>query len=126
MADDMHAVCELNLADLRCPHETALRETNRRLASLLEDLSAENPRCLGDKMERILTELLKAGPWVQQAAAVVELREEVEKYRRHLQQLRELLPGVHSRLLVERARLESERAHLEAASAWAQATRPEP
>jgi O-succinylbenzoate synthase len=48
---------------------------------------------------------------------------ELDAYRDNLQQLREVLPALHVRLLAERAQLEQERRHLGAASRWAQASK---
>jgi hypothetical protein len=105
-----------------------LRGTNRRLAGLLEELSGTNMAApaVATKMEMILTELLRAGGWFQNAAVAPldrELQDEMNRYRWNLERLQALLPEVHAKLLVERARLESERTHLEAANAWAQASR---
>lgn len=39
-----------------------------------------------------------------------------------MEQLAQILPRIHGRLLTEKARMEIARAHLAAASAWAQAS----
>jgi len=42
------------------------------------------------------------------------------EYRNHLENLRDILPGLQARYITERARLERDRAHQHAASGWVQ------
>jgi len=42
------------------------------------------------------------------------------EYRNHLENLRDILPGLQARYITERARLECDRAHQHAASGWVQ------
>jgi hypothetical protein len=52
-----------------------------------------------------------------------ELAKAISEYRNTVEQLAEILPRVHGRLLTEKARLEIARAHVTATAAWAQASR---
>jgi hypothetical protein len=76
----------------------------------------------------LLSELLRAGAGLRAEPLPAngedpELDRELEKYRTHVEQLRELLPGIHSQLLAERARLEAQRTRVRSASDWARASR---
>jgi hypothetical protein len=108
-----------------------LRETNRRLHFLLDSLvpnflppTAAAPQ----HMSALLSELLRAGAELRSQPLPAhgldpELDEEIDNYRSHVEQLRELLPFIQSQLLRERARLEDQRTRVQSAAEWARASR---
>jgi hypothetical protein len=79
-----------------------------------------------EDLSSLLTELLRAGDCLRSiapdSARDAELEKEISEYRRNLEQLAQILPCVHGRLLTEKARLEIAQAHVTAAAAWAQAS----
>lgn len=109
----------------------SLQETNRRLRAWLDSvmnasgqLSVAAPDCI----TALLSELLHAGAGLREQALPAkgidpELDNELERYRRNIESVRDLLPSIHSHLLVERARLEAQRARVQSAAEWAQASR---
>jgi hypothetical protein len=109
----------------------ALRETNQRLRHWLDcmitqrgQLTAATP----DRITALLSELSRAGAELRAQPIPAtgtdpELDRELDRYRGNVQQLREILPSVHSQLLVERARLEAQRARVQSAAEWARASR---
>jgi hypothetical protein len=109
----------------------ALRETNQRLRHWLDcmitrrgQLTAATP----DRITALLSELSRAGAELRAQPIPAtgtdpELDRELELYRRHVERLREILPSIHSQLLVERARLEAQRARVLSAAEWARASR---
>lgn len=102
--------------------------TNHRLRLRLESLSQTPPPVTPELIAGLLSELLRAGQWLRQrlppeAKRSPQLQRELAVYRRNVEQLRGLLPGLHRRLLTERARLEAERARLQGVAHWAQASR---
>jgi hypothetical protein len=52
-----------------------------------------------------------------------ELDEELEKYRRNVEHLRDLLPTIRRELLAERSRLEFQRSRVQSAGEWIRASR---
>jgi hypothetical protein len=107
-----------------------LRAANERLQTLLAQLQQDSAGAgvAGtDALVRLLSEVASTarlsgffrGELKDSAAGAQEL----SRYRRILQELRRLLPAIHTRLLSDRARLETERSHCCAASAWAEANR---
>jgi hypothetical protein len=108
--------------------EQTLREANLQIRQVLSALA--NPEAGpiavdADLLVHLLTRLQEAGerlgselPGDGQAPTV-----EVDTYYENLEQLREVLPALHARLLAERTQLERERRHLRAASGWAQASK---
>jgi hypothetical protein len=102
----------------------ALREANHRLDLLLTTLGRAQD-CFpisAEQMAAALAEVLRVGEWLRAGLSNQTengMPEELRRYRQHLEQLRQLLPGVHAQLLTERSRLEAERTHLESAAAWA-------
>lgn len=104
---------------------------NRRLDACL---SALVPRpgqpviAKPEHMAALLSELLRAGAALRAEPLLpkgndLELDAEMERYRSHVERLRDLLPSIHSQLLAERARLEGERSRVHSAAAWARASR---
>jgi hypothetical protein len=108
-----------------------LRDTNRRLHFLLDDLVASNGQpavATPEHMAALLSELLGAGAELRAQPIPAkgddpELDEELAQYRCNVERLRQLLPSIHSQLLVERARLEAQRAQVRSAAEWARASR---
>jgi len=105
-----------------------LHATNERLNSWLTNLSpAGSPvrAASPEQMNGILSELMRVGRFLR--AAQPEGNEAVQKelgiYRKHVEQLRTLLPSIHLALLHERARLEQERHRLNSAEEWVRASR---
>jgi hypothetical protein len=94
------------------------------IARLSQESSASAP--FGPHLSGLLTELLSAADCLRSiprgSAVDKELEEAISEYRSTVEQLAEILPRVHGRLLTEKARLEIARAHLTAATAWAQAS----
>jgi hypothetical protein len=74
----------------------------------------------------LLTELFRAAGCLRSippgSAWDAELEKAIFEYRSTVEQLAQILPRVHGRLLTERARLEIARAHVTATAAWAQAS----
>lgn len=96
-----------------------LRQVNQRLESLLARILAEPlSGVTTQEMEGLLSDLLRAAEWTRIGHQPADAEAEIIQYRRHLLQLRDLLPQVQAQLLTERARLELERRHLQAASSW--------
>jgi hypothetical protein len=109
----------------------SLQETNARLASLLDSLipdGAQPRAATPQQMAGLLSELMRAGQWLQGLPPQRDPGVEVElaRYRRNVERLRALLPSIHSTLLRDRARLEQERARVESAAAWARRSRQTP
>lgn len=107
----------------------AVQEANQKLQLLLDILRPEQElfSAGAEPMAAALAEVIRVGELLRTGLAVKSEgpgAEELERYRRHLEQLKQLLPGVHARLLIERSRLEAERAHLDAAASWAHAAVP--
>ncbi|MFZ0774297.1 MAG: hypothetical protein WCA49_23745 [Candidatus Sulfotelmatobacter sp.] len=108
-----------------------LRETNQRLRHWLDcmitqrgQLSVATP----DHITALLSELSRAGAELRAQPFPAkgtdpELDAELEQYRGNVERLRDLLPSIHSQLLVERARLEAQRARVQSAVEWARASR---
>lgn len=109
-----------------------LRETNRRLSFCLDSMFVEagpsSPAVTPEQMATLLSELLRTGAWlrVQPLPATEtdpELNLELARYRSNVVRLRDLLPSIHSHLLLERAQLEAQRARVQSAAEWARASR---
>lgn len=105
-----------------------LHEVNGSLRHLLHTLAPgiSSAPATPLQINAVLDELLRAGEWLRAGSPRdpgPELNSEIAEYRQHLEQLRDLLPFIHSQLLQERARLEAERARLDSAAAWAHTSR---
>jgi hypothetical protein len=109
----------------------SLRDTNLRLAPCLDSLilkSGQPAVATPEQMAALLSELLRAGVALRAEPLPPkgndpELDAEMERYRSHVERLRDLLPSIHSQLLAERARLEGQRSRVQSAAAWARASR---
>jgi hypothetical protein len=109
----------------------SLRESNHRLRAWLERVTGECGRrraATPEDIGRLLAELLKTGSKLRSAELPergddAALDQALDEYRRHVEQVRELLPSIYGDLLAERARIESQRARLQSAKEWAQASR---
>lgn len=106
------------------PFET-LREVNAYLRQQLACLRPERKHCLAitsQDFTAILEQLLRASECLSHSLEPSpELEREILEYRGNLEELVQLLPDLHGRLLAERARIEEARFHLSCAAAWAQA-----
>jgi len=108
-----------------------LRDTNHRLRFWLESMVASHGQlapATPEHMAALLSELLRVGAGLRAEPIPAkgqdpELDGELEKYRRNVERLRELLPSIHSQLLGERARLEAQRTRVRSAAEWARASR---
>lgn len=105
-----------------------LHETNHRICLWLDSWSssAEQARpgasmAAPQHIAGLLRELMRVGQWLRMLPEKREraLVEELSEYRNNVERLRALLPEVRSTLLRERARLERERARVESAAEWA-------
>jgi hypothetical protein len=103
-----------------------LRLTNNRVRELMRCMQSGALVKLED-VEKLLGELTSAAAWLRQVPPHSRLEpewaKEVANYRSTLEQLQQLLPGIHQRLLAEKARLEAAHTHLTAATAWSDASR---
>jgi hypothetical protein len=102
----------------------ALEDANRKLDLLLDVLrpAQQSFSISAEHMAAVLAELLRVGELLRAGLAQNAegpLAQELERYRLHLENLRQVLPSIHAQLLTERSRLQAERAHLEATAAWA-------
>ena len=113
-------------------------EVNRKLDELI-DCIRNRPSSFSitaERMYSVLAEVVRIGEWARQTTdgtgnaeqgtlravtgkAEGPLREQLNRYRHLLEQLRALLPDFHACLLTERCRLQSERLHIDTADAWA-------
>jgi hypothetical protein len=108
-----------------------IRETNQRLRHWLDCTITQRGQltaAVPDRITALLSELSRAGAELRAqpipaAGTDPELDRELELYRRHVEQLRVILPSIHSQLLVERALLEGQRARVLSAAEWARASR---
>jgi hypothetical protein len=112
-----------------------LRDTNRRLLhwfNSMVDASGRTAVATPEQMSAMLSELLRVGEGLRGKPLPghddlqnddPELEIELNRYRRNVERLRELLPAIHRELLAERARLEVQRARVRAAAEWARASR---
>lgn len=110
-----------------------LRDTNSRLGFWLDAITVNPAACAPrvispQQMAALLSELMRAGEWIRSLpkgprSQTPELEEELTRYRKRVERLRDLLPAIHDALLRERARLEQERTRLESAAQWARRSR---
>ncbi|MGC2403864.1 MAG: hypothetical protein WA510_28990 [Acidobacteriaceae bacterium] len=108
-----------------------LRDANRRLGPCLENLvpgHGTGAVATPEQMAALLSELLHAGAALRAEPIPAkgndpELDIELDRYRRHAERLRDLLPSIHSHLLAERSRIESQRSRVQSVAAWARASR---
>jgi hypothetical protein len=107
-----------------------LRQATRKLQAGLERLQPQPPNPAALKPEDLaglLADLSRAASLVRgiPSASVfdAEMKKEIWQYRATVEQLAQILPSVHGRLLTEKARLEIVQSHMTAAAAWAQASR---
>jgi hypothetical protein len=111
------------------PSIVHLRSVNEKLHALLLQVRQESVGAgtgAADAFVHLLSEVASAARLSSLFASCggsVAASEELAKYRRTLQELRQLLPTIQARLLSDRARLEAERMHCGAATAWAEASR---
>jgi hypothetical protein len=102
-----------------------LRAVNENLRSALVRLRPEQTQCSSIKPEELsalVAELRRAAECVRTPQAQSEATAALE-YRRNLDRLRQILPGLHLRLLAEKSQLEAARTQVAAADAWACASK---
>jgi hypothetical protein len=109
----------------------SLRNANRRIGFWLDSI-ANNPERPApptpENMAALLSELVRVGAGLRAQPLPLpgndaELDRELDTYRRNVERLREVLPSIHTQLLVERARLEAQWTRIHSASQWARASR---
>jgi hypothetical protein len=107
-----------------------LRETNARLCLWLDNLTSPTgesrpPVASPKQIAGLLAELMRAGERLRTLPALhsPELQQELARYRKNVERLRDLLPSIQRSLLAERARLEQERSRLESAADWIRGSR---
>ena len=105
-----------------------LRLTNGRVRELTRRIQsgARGPRARHEDFVSLLDEVTRAAVWLARVPTEdsdAEWAKEVSDYRSTLEQLRQVLPEIQSRLLAERIRLEANHKHLSAATAWAHASK---
>lgn len=76
----------------------------------------------------LLSELLRVGAGLRAQPLPLkgndpELDDELDTYRRNVERLRELLPSIHTQMLMERARIEAQWSRIHSAAQWARASR---
>jgi hypothetical protein len=108
------------------PSTESLRSANANLRARLAGLSQPSSPSLSPKdISSLLAELLRAGECCRTvspgSAPDGEMEKAISEYWSTLEQLAQILPRLHARLLTEKARLEIARAHVTATAAWAQA-----
>jgi hypothetical protein len=109
----------------------SLRDANRRLHSWLGSMAASHglpSPITPEHIAALLSELLRVGAGLRAQPLPLkgndpELDDEVDTYRRNVERLRELLPSIHTQLLMERARIETQWARIHSAEQWARASR---
>ncbi len=100
----------------------AIEDVNRKLGQFTEAIRQPSLACTADQMSTVLADIVRVGEWTSGGLANnddTRLAEELNRYRSLLEQLRQALPTLQTRLLIDRSRLEAERAHLDASAAWA-------
>ena len=103
-----------------------LRLANRDLSAALERLQREGLEAIKYGLfAELRGHLRQAAACLRSieldVAAPSQLSAEISEYRRHLQELSEILPLFYGRLLAERARLQVVGVRQEAVRAWAEA-----
>jgi hypothetical protein len=106
-----------------------LRRSSDRLRFWMDNLVPDHAQptpATPEQMAGFLSELLRAGEWLQSGLPPEkdpELQTALVEYRKNVERLRELLPSIQRHLLSERARLEASRTQVESAVEWARASR---
>ncbi|HKT87261.1 MAG TPA: hypothetical protein VJQ59_02410 [Candidatus Sulfotelmatobacter sp.] len=105
-----------------------LHETNEHLSAWLSSLSPAGSSvrpATPEQMNGILSELMRVGQFLRAAQHESDstLQQELGIYRKHVEQLRALMPSIHQALLNERSRIEQERQRINSASEWVRASR---
>lgn len=108
-----------------------LRATNARLGPFLDSLipgPGQSASATPERMSALLSELLHVGAALRAQplpakGSDVELDRELDRYRSHVERLRDLMPALHHYLLAERSRLEDQRNRVHSVSEWAEASR---
>ncbi len=108
-----------------------LRATNARLGFCLDSLipgPGESVAATPERMSALLSELLHTGAALRahplpRRGSDVELDAEFDRYRTHVERLRQILPSLQRYLMAERSRLERQRNRIHAVTEWAQASR---
>jgi hypothetical protein len=106
-----------------------LRLTNGRVRELLDRMQrAEDKEVLVKQQDfdTLLGEVTRAAVWLRRVSLLSmsdeDLAKEISEYRDSLEQLQQMLPAIHRKLLAKKVRLEARRLHLMAAAGWANAS----
>jgi hypothetical protein len=107
-----------------------LQRANAALRSALTHFQPQRTRCSAVQARDLFalrSEIRCAADCLRDLPATAAkgpaLEKQVSEFRCNLEQLRQALPGFHSRLLAEHARLAAAHTHSVAASAWVQANK---
>ena len=108
-----------------------LRATNARLGPVLDSLipgPGQSASATPERMSALLSELLHVGAALRvqplpARGSDVELDHELDRYRLHVERLRQLMPALQHYLIAERSRLRSQRNRIHAVTEWAHASR---
>lgn len=104
-----------------------LRDANRNLrlglVRLQPDSNIADP-LVPSNFSSLLAQLMRVAECLRDISSEglrnIELAKELSEYRANLQELAQVLPIVHGRLLTEKTRLEIVRSHVHAAASWTQ------
>lgn len=119
---------EVDAAITLCQHLCA---ANTRMGPFLDSLiprPGQSASGTPERMSALLSELLQVGAALRVRPLPardfdVELDRELDRYRRHVERLRELMPALRLYLLAERSHLEGQRNRIHAVAEWAQTSR---
>ena len=107
-----------------------LRQVNAHLRWALTHFRPEQSLCLTvqpQDFSDLLAQLLQGAECLRNlsghAQDAPEMERESSEYRENLENLRQFLPDLHSRLLAEKARLEDAQLHVATAMAWARGSK---
>ena len=112
---------------MHTPALDILRDANRNLRLALLHLQPDSNTAGSidpTDLSGLLAELLRVAECLRNISLhnppTEELSRELGVYRANLQELAQVLPSVHGRLLTDKARLEMARSHVHAATGWTQ------
>ncbi len=119
------------MSSLPLPPLQSLRDANHRLHCWLGRMvdSPGQPSSIAPELiTALLSELLRVGAGLRAQPLPLkgndpELDDELDTYRRNVERLRELLPSIHTQMLMERARIEAQWSRIHSAAQWARASR---
>jgi DNA repair exonuclease SbcCD ATPase subunit len=107
-----------------------LERVNAELVSAISRFQPEHAHASAIKAEEVASlrnEICRAANCLREAPGSTQndhaLQQQISDFRDHLQQLKEALPALQTRLLAEQANLSKQQAQFNAAAAWIQANR---